>query len=68
MMQCLPPSKALHFLFDYGDDQHHGVKLVRMRDQVESEARYPRMEASHGEAPPQYPEMEDAWNEDDEDA
>jgi hypothetical protein len=47
------------FLFDYGDEWHIGVKLVRTRDQVEPAVQYPRLVASQGEAPPQYLDNED---------
>src|SRR6266536_1635562 len=53
-----PPRREFLFLFDYGDEWHFGVKLARTGD-VEARARYPRVVASHGEAPPQYPDLED---------
>jgi hypothetical protein len=51
--------KEFLFLFDYGDEWHFGVKLVRTCDAVEPGVRYPRVVASHGEAPPQYPNLDD---------
>jgi hypothetical protein len=51
--------KEFLFLFDYGDEWHFGVKLQRVTEQVESGAQYPRVVASQGEAPPQYPDPED---------
>ncbi len=59
--------KEFLFLFDYGDEWHFGVQFVGIRDQVEPGARYPRVVTSHGEAPPQYPELEDDGDEEDED-
>lgn len=60
--------KEVLFLFDYGDEWHFGVKLVRQSPTVEAGARYPRIVAQHGEAPPQYPEVdEEEWDEDDAD-
>ena len=56
--------KEFLFLFDYGDEWHFGVKLWRVTDQVEPGAQYPRVVASHGGAPPQYPDPDP---EDDED-
>ena len=58
--------KEFLFLFDYGDEWHFGVKLVRTSETVDSGAQYPRVLASHGEAPPQYPNLdeEDNWDED----
>ena len=52
------------FLFDYGDEWHFGVKLVRTSETVGPGAQYPRVTARHGEAPPQYPDLdEDDWEE-----
>jgi hypothetical protein len=51
--------KEFLFLFDYGDEWHFGVKLVRLSEQVQPDARYPRIVASQGQAPPQYPALED---------
>jgi hypothetical protein len=54
------------FLFDYGDEWHFGVTLVHRSEQAEPGARYPRVVARHGQAPPQYPELEeDDWEEGD---
>lgn len=53
--------KEFLFIFDYGDEWHFGVKLVKMADALEPGAAYPRVVAEHGEAPPQYE------NEDEED-
>ena len=55
--------KEFLFLFDYGDEWHFGVKLRRVSEQVEPRAQYPRVVASQGDAPPQYPD----FDEDDED-
>ena len=51
--------KEFLFLFDYGDQWHFGVKLRRVTEQVEPGTQYPRVVASHGDAPPQYPDPED---------
>jgi hypothetical protein len=58
-----PARKEFLFLFDYGDEWHFGVKLVRTGE-VEAGARYPRVVASQGQAPPQYPDLddEDDWD------
>jgi hypothetical protein len=50
-------------LFDYGDEWHFGVKLVRT-GKVEPGAPYPRVVASQGQAPPQHPgqDDEDDWD------
>ena len=59
-----PARKEFLFLFDYGDEWHFGVKLVRT-GQDEPGARYPRVVASQGQAPPQYPDLDDEedWDE-----
>jgi hypothetical protein len=57
--------KEFLLLFDYGDEWHFGVKLLRLSEQVQPDARYPRVVASQGDAPPQYPEPEAAWDDDD---
>ena len=60
--------KEFLFLFDFGDEWHFGVKLVRQSPTVETGARYPRMGARQGEAPPQYPDVdEEEWDKEDED-
>jgi pRiA4b ORF-3-like protein len=51
--------KEFLFLFDYGDEWHFGVKLVRLSPTVVPGAHYPRVVAQAGEAPPQYPDLED---------
>ena len=61
-----PASKEFLFLFDYGDEWHFGVRLVRT-GAPEPGVRYPRVVASHGQAPPQYPAVEDDWDEQAED-
>ncbi|MGI8856015.1 MAG: hypothetical protein ACR2JW_09705 [Thermomicrobiales bacterium] len=53
--------KEFLFLFDYGDEWHFGVKLIDAKGKLTPEAEYPRVTASRGEAPPQYP----PWDEDD---
>lgn len=51
--------KEFLFLFDYGDEWHFGVKLLRQSPRVDPGARYPRVVAQVGEAPPQYPDVEE---------
>ncbi len=51
--------KEFLYIFDYGDEWHFSVKLVRVADAVERGATYPRVVAEHGEAPPQYEYDED---------
>ena len=58
-----PASKEFLFLFDYGDEWHFGVRLVRTGAAPEPAVRYPRVVASRGQAPAQYPPVEDDWYE-----
>jgi hypothetical protein len=60
--------KEFLFLFDYGDEWHFGVRLRRVSARLEPGAQYPRLVASQGVAPPQYPNTEDDWDEDEDDA
>ena len=62
-----PAGKEFLFLFDYGDEWHFGVRLVRTRKAPEPDAQYRRVVASHGQAPPQYPPVEEDWDEQTED-
>jgi hypothetical protein len=62
-----PAGKEFLFLFDYGDEWHFGVRLARTAE-VEPGVEYPRVVASHGEAPPQYEDLEDDWDEEDDEA
>jgi hypothetical protein len=55
------------FLFDYGDEWHFGVKLVRIHDAVTPDAAYPRVVARAGAAPPQYPDLVEARDDTDAD-
>jgi hypothetical protein len=58
-----PAGKEFLFLFDYGDEWHFGVRLVRTATAPEPDARHPLVVASQGQAPPQYPPIEDDWDE-----
>jgi hypothetical protein len=48
----------LMFLYDYGDEWHFKVE-VRALGEKDPAGRYPRMLATVGEAPAQYPDLED---------
>jgi hypothetical protein len=54
---------TLLFLFDYGDDWLFRVKLEKTAKKIAT-VRYPRVVASHGEAPAQYPDPDDFDDED----
>src|SRR5215207_6280370 len=62
-----PAGKEFLFLFDYGDEWHFGVRLVRTATAPKPDTRYPQVVASHGQAPPQYPAVEDDGDEQAED-
>ncbi len=55
---------TMTFLFDYGDDWMFKVDL-RGKGEKEAGRRYPRTLASHGDAPEQYPELDDDEADDD---
>jgi hypothetical protein len=63
----VPAGEEFLFLFDYGDEWHFGVQLVRTGKAPNPGVRYPRVVASHGRAPPQYPAVEDDGDEQAED-
>ena len=52
---------SLLFLFDYGDEWRFRVKLKAKGAKL-AKTRYPRVVASRGEAPEQYPEPEEMPN------
>src|SRR5262249_56628472 len=60
--------KEFLYIFDFGDEWHFGVKLMRTSDRLERGAHYPRIVTRHGESPPQYPDLEDEDEEEDEDS
>ena len=49
---------AMMFLFDYGDEWMFRVELIGAGQKV-ARRRYPRVVASHGKAPEQYPSEDD---------
>lgn len=53
------------FVFDYGDHWEFGVKLLKIAPTKTPRARYPRVTAVRGKAPPQYPPL--SWYEDEAD-
>lgn len=54
---------TMMFLFDYGDDWLFRVKLKETGSKL-ARVRYPRVVATKGEAPPQYPDPDDIDDED----
>ena len=51
--------KEFLFLFDYGDEWRFGVKLLDAKGMLTPGAEYPRVTASRGDAPEQYPPWDD---------
>ena len=49
---------AMLFLFDYGDGWLFRVRLEKTGKKI-AKVRYPRIVATHGEAPEQYPDADD---------
>jgi hypothetical protein len=62
--------KEFLLLFDYGDEWHFGVKLLDAKGALTLGAEYPRVTAGRGDAPPQYPQWDEAddeeWDDDEE--
>ncbi len=58
--------KEFLFLFDYGDEWEFGVKLLDAKGKLTPQAEYPRLTASRGESPPQYPPWDEGEEWDDE--
>jgi hypothetical protein len=60
------PGKEFLYIFDFGDEWHFGVKLARTSETLEPGAHYPRIVARHGASPPQYPDLDEDEEDDDE--
>ena len=61
--------KEFLFVYDFGDEWHFGVKLLRQNPTIEAKARYPRLVAAQGDSPEEYPYsafMEDEDEDEDE--
>ena len=52
------PGKQMLFLYDYGDEWRFKVELIGL-GRKEPNAAYPRVVKRVGEAPPQYPDLEE---------
>jgi len=50
--------KKMLFIFDYGDDWRFTVELVKFGEKKPG-TRYPRLVGTSGDAPEQYPDMDD---------
>jgi len=58
----LKVGKQFMYLFDYGDEWRFKVKVTAVNPDA-PDADYPRIVQSVGNAPPQYPNFEDEWDE-----
>ena len=61
----LKPKQVFYYLFDYGDEWWHEI-TVEAVDAPQEKGKYPRVLNTRGASPPQYPDIEDNY-EDDED-
>jgi hypothetical protein len=57
------PEMSMEYLFDFGDMWRFDVKLERI-DPADGRIKKPKLLEEHGEAPPQYPNMEEDEEED----
>jgi hypothetical protein len=61
----LKPKQVFNYLFDYGDEWWHEITVVEV-DAAQEKGKYPRVLESRGKSPPQYPDMEDEDEEEEE--
>ncbi len=54
----LKPRQVFLYLFDFGDNWWHEITVEQIDGQPDK-GEYPRLLESHGQSPPQYPDMED---------
>ena len=54
----LKKGRVFKYLFDYGDDWLHKIKVLKVGDAI-PRGRYPKITERVGDSPPQYPEFED---------
>lgn len=52
------PKKKMLFLFDYGDNWHFLIEVIALGEKA-PKTRYPRVVASVGKAPKQYPDFDE---------
>ena len=62
----LTPRRKFHYLFDFGDEWWHDITVEQI-DAPAEKGDYPRILEEKGESPPQYPDEDEDWEEDDED-
>jgi hypothetical protein len=54
----LKPKQVFYYLFDYGDEWWHEITVEDV-DAPAEKGKYPRVVESRGKSPPQYPDLED---------
>ena len=54
-----PVDREFLFLFDYGYEWHFGVERIATSQSTRPGTRYPWLAATHGDAPPQNPEIDE---------
>ncbi|MFL6254142.1 MAG: plasmid pRiA4b ORF-3 family protein [Pyrinomonadaceae bacterium] len=59
----LRPGASMEYLFDFGDEWRFDVRLERI-DPADGRIKKPKLLEEHGEAPPQYPNIEEDEEED----
>jgi hypothetical protein len=62
----LRPRQRIMYIFDYGDEWRHDVRVEKM-DLAPEAGRYPRIVEEHGTPPPQYPDWDDDEETDEDD-
>jgi hypothetical protein len=58
----LEKGQVLEYVFDFGDNWEHEINVVRIEESAERKG-YPRLLKQEGESPPQYPDSEDDYDE-----
>jgi len=56
--------QKLYYLFDFGDEWWHELTVLKMQD-TEISKGFPKIVKISGESPPQYPDFEEDYDEDD---
>jgi hypothetical protein len=54
----LKPKQVFMYLFDFGDQWLHEITVEQV-DAPEAKGKYPQVVETHGQSPPQYPDMDE---------
>jgi hypothetical protein len=60
---CLNENDVFHYLFDFGDDWWHRIKVQKVSE-TKSKKKHIKIIKSVGESPPQYRDYDDDYDED----